>query len=73
VELPRFEIAKWSKRILPVVLGAACGYAYYHYVGCASGTCPLTSNPYVTTVYGSVVGAMFIPRTKGREQKEERR
>ncbi len=71
MEFPRSEIVKWSKRVLPVVLGAASGYAYYHYVGCVSGSCPLTSNPLITTVYGGVVGAMLIPRT-GKPGKDEK-
>ncbi len=71
MEFPRSEIVKWSKRILPVVLGALGGYAYYYYVGCVSGTCPLSSNPYITTAYGGVIGALLIPRRKnqGEEQK----
>ncbi len=43
-------------KLMIVLLGAAGGYAYYHFVGCASGTCPITSNPYISTGYGAVVG-----------------
>ena len=38
--------------------GAAAGFAWYYYVGCASGTCPISSNPYVSTAYGAVVGVL---------------
>jgi len=27
-------------------------------VGCATGTCPLTSNPIISTIYGAVLGAV---------------
>ena len=40
-------------------LGAAGGFAYYHFVGCSSGTCPISSNPYVSTAYGALVGAVL--------------
>ena len=54
------KILALVKIILPVFLGAIVGYAYYYYIGCVSGTCPITSNPYISTVYGSVIGAIFI-------------
>ncbi len=47
------------------VLGAAGGYAYYHFIGCASGHCPITSNPYISTGYGAAVGVLMgIPVKK---------
>jgi hypothetical protein len=39
--------------------GAAIGFAYYYFVGCRSGSCPLTSNPFITTVYGSLMGLVL--------------
>jgi len=38
------------------LLGAIGGYAYYHYVGCASGQCLITSNPWISTGYGALLG-----------------
>ena len=42
--------------VLPIIIGAIGGFAYYHFVGCASGTCPITSNPYISTSYGAIFG-----------------
>ncbi|MDP2208347.1 MAG: DUF6132 family protein [Bacteroidota bacterium] len=33
-------------------------------MGCYSGTCPITSNPLISTIYGGVIGLLFIPRKK---------
>ncbi|CAH0994333.1 hypothetical protein EMA8858_00442 [Emticicia aquatica] len=46
--------------IVGVVIGAIGGYLYYYYVGCASGTCPITSKPLNSTLYGAVMGSLFI-------------
>lgn len=43
-----------------IVVGALVGYAYYHYVGCVSGTCPITSNPYRMMLYGAIVGFLLF-------------
>lgn len=46
--------------IIGVVIGAIGGYLYYHYVGCASGTCPITSKPLNSTLYGAVMGSLIF-------------
>ncbi len=45
--------------ILAVLLGAAGGYAYYHFIGCSTGTCPITSSPYISTGYGALLGLLL--------------
>ncbi|MGA9119143.1 MAG: DUF6132 family protein, partial [Bacteroidota bacterium] len=35
------------------------GFLYYYFIGCASGTCPITSNPYVSTLYGAGMGLLL--------------
>jgi hypothetical protein len=47
------------KLILGVVLGGGLGFAYYKFVGCSTGACPLTSNPWVSSIYGAVLGALI--------------
>lgn len=50
--------------ILGIILGAVAGFAYYKFVGCSSGACPITSNPFISTIYGGIMGAavsgMFV-------------
>ena len=36
--------------VLFVLGGAAVGLLYQRVVGCRTGTCPITSNPYIATV-----------------------
>ncbi len=44
--------------IIGIVVGGGLGFGWYKLVGCSTGACPLTSNPYITTLYGMVVGAL---------------
>lgn len=50
------NMKKWLKPTLFIAGGAMIGLAYYYFIGCSSGTCPLTSHPLVTMVYMGLVG-----------------
>jgi hypothetical protein len=49
----------WVKRILFAIGGAAVGYAYYTFIGCTTGTCPITSNPLTSSLYGAAIGLVL--------------
>ncbi len=50
--------------IIGVIVGATGGYLYYHYVGCASGSCAITSKPINSTVYGAIMGGLLLSLLK---------
>lgn len=60
----------WIKRISFVLLGFLGGYLYYYFVGCYSGTCPITGNPYISTLYGGLIGLIFALPNKKRVKDE---
>jgi hypothetical protein len=45
--------------LIGAVVGAGLGFSWYKLVGCSTGTCPLTSHPVVSTLYGMIVGALM--------------
>ena len=49
-------------KVGPVLLGGAGGYLWYRFVGCKTGVCPITRNPWISTLYGAAIGAMFVVR-----------
>jgi hypothetical protein len=53
----------WLMRTSLSITGAGLGYAYYYFIGCRGGTCPITSNPYISTLYGAGIG-LLIPAKK---------
>lgn len=54
-----FKKYKYAKLALGIILGGTIGYLYYHYVGCMSGTCPITSNPYMSIGLGALSGFLL--------------
>lgn len=47
------------RTIIGILVGGGLGFAYYRFVGCSTGTCPLTSNPIISTIYGAVLGVLL--------------
>lgn len=46
------------RAIFGIIIGGLLGFLYYKKVGCPSGSCPITSNPYSATIYGIVMGLL---------------
>jgi Family of unknown function (DUF6132) len=55
-------VGVWLLRIASVSLGGAAGFLYYKFVGCKTGACPLTGNPWISTLYGAFIGWMIVAR-----------
>ena len=47
------------KLAFSVIAGAVLGYGYNRLVGCSTGTCPITSNPWISTAYGALVAGLL--------------
>ncbi|MBP7280782.1 MAG: hypothetical protein KBA66_04355 [Leptospiraceae bacterium] len=45
--------------ILPVLAGAGLGFLWHKLVGCRTGACPITANPYISTIYGAFIGFLM--------------
>jgi len=59
-EKPFYKSMNFWKPFLGITLGALGGFLYYHYVGCSSGSCPITGNPFMSTAYGSMLGLFLV-------------
>jgi hypothetical protein len=56
------DLMKQTILLLRILIGAAVGaglgFGWYRFFGCSIGTCPLTSNPVISTIYGAGLGVM---------------
>ena len=59
------------KIIIGMVVGGTLGFAAYWFIGCTTGACPLTSNPWVSTFLGLGLGAMFTSKPNSSEPNED--
>jgi hypothetical protein len=44
---------------LGIVIGGVSGYGIYYFIGCSSGSCPITANPWMSTIAGTAIGAVL--------------
>jgi hypothetical protein len=63
-----FKSGNFWKPFLGISLGGLAGFLYYYFVGCSSGNCAITSNPYMSIVYGGLFGLFIVksPCSRGR-------
>lgn len=57
--------------LVGALVGAVGGYLYWYYVGCESGTCPITASPTNTMIYGALVGSLLFGMFK-KQKKDEK-
>jgi hypothetical protein len=53
-------LKKYKLTLAGVILGALGGYLYYSYIGCASGSCAITSRPLNSSLYGALMGGLLF-------------
>jgi hypothetical protein len=54
--------------IIGTVVGIIGGYVYYREVGCVSGTCAITSNPYMSMIWGGALGYLLFDMFRKKKE-----
>jgi hypothetical protein len=62
-------LSKYKLTIAGLFIGAIGGYLYYYFIGCNSGTCAITSKPLNSTLYGALMGGLFLNIFKKENKK----
>lgn len=55
------------KNIIGIIIGIILGYVYYIKVGCNSGSCPITSNPWMSMLWGGILGYLLSDLIKNKK------
>lgn len=58
------NLMKYRIHIVLFFFGAIFGFLYYRFIGCSTGACPITSNPYISIVYGGLLGVLSLDSIK---------
>jgi len=62
---------KHKQVFLGMIAGAIVGYLYFYFVGCESGSCSITSKPLNSSIYGSLIGGLFVNVFQKESQKNK--
>lgn len=46
--------------LIGALVGTIAGYLYYYFIGCSTGSCAITSNPFNSSIYGLVMGYLMV-------------
>ncbi len=63
-------ISKYKLVFIGLAVGAMAGFAYYHFAGCTSGTCRITSHPLSSMAYGALIGVLLFTTFKKEGPKK---
>ena len=53
------KLKKWLSPFLFTIGGALVGLGYHYFMGCSTGSCPITSNPIITALYTGAAGLLL--------------
>ncbi|TWV14396.1 hypothetical protein FQ707_04420 [Bacteroidaceae bacterium HV4-6-C5C] len=65
-------ITKYLPTLSGVLLGGIGGYIYWRYIGCESGTCPITSSPINSALWGMLMGGLLFNAFLQKENKQKK-
>jgi len=54
------SLSRYYLPLAGIITGAIGGYLYYYFIGCADGTCMITSRPLNSTLYDAVLGGLLF-------------
>jgi len=43
-----------------ILAGGVDGFLYWRFVGCSSGSCPITSSPVMSSIWSAAIGGLLL-------------
>ena len=67
-----FRSWNFWRPFLGVAVGGTGGFLYYYFIGCNSGTCPITRTPYGSILMGGLLGYLILSSIGTSSRKEKK-
>lgn len=58
------------RMLIGLLVGGILGYAYYHFIGCRGGSCPMWADPVRSTLIGIAFGGILFFDTSSKSRQE---
>ena len=62
-------IKKHRLTTIGIIVGSVGGFLYWRFMGCTSGTCPITSSPLMSILWGAILGGLLFDMFKKKDNK----
>jgi len=63
-------IKKHGLVVIGLLVGVVGGYLYWQEIGCTTGSCPITSSPLNSSLYGAMMGGLLFSMFKSENNKK---
>ncbi|MDR3681177.1 MAG: DUF6132 family protein [Flavipsychrobacter sp.] len=63
----KLQVSKYKLELTGLAAGLIAGWCYWYFVGCATGTCAITSKPINSALYGGVMGILIFGMFKKKK------
>lgn len=54
--------------LIGIIIGIIGGFIYWKIIGCKSGTCPITSSWFLSSIYGGLMGGLIFSLFKKEKE-----
>jgi len=66
-----FRSWNFWRPFLGAAAGGIGGYLYFYFIGCNTGSCPITSSPYGSIIMGALLGYLLFGSPWGKSGNEQ--
>lgn len=62
-------VKKYRLTLIGILAGMVAGFFYWRFIGCASGSCPITSSPVLSILWGALIAGLLFNIFEHRKTK----